>query len=84
MSVIEWLVVGLIEGFIAGRIAEDEGPGFIVDLVLGAAGALAGGLMYSSFGAIPTVFDWISLLIAVFGAVISLTVYHAILLRGRF
>jgi uncharacterized membrane protein YeaQ/YmgE (transglycosylase-associated protein family) len=84
MSIIEWLVVGLIEGFIAGRIAEDEGPAFIVDLVIGASGALAGGLVYSSFGSIPNGFDWLSITIALGSAVVVLAIYHAVLSRGWF
>jgi uncharacterized membrane protein YeaQ/YmgE (transglycosylase-associated protein family) len=84
MSVIEWLAVGLTEGFIAGQIAEDEGLGFIVDLVLGAAGALAGGLIYSSFELLPTGIDWISIIAATLGAVVVLAVYHTILSRFWF
>jgi len=81
MSVIEWLAVGLTEGFIAGRIAEDEGPSLIVDLILGAAGALAGGLIYSSFELVPTGIDWLSIIFGGLGAIIVLAVYHAILSR---
>jgi uncharacterized membrane protein YeaQ/YmgE (transglycosylase-associated protein family) len=84
MSVIGWLIVGLIEGFIASWVVDDEGPGLVVDLVLGAAGALMGGLMFSSFGASLAVLNLFSLVVAVVGAVVVLIVYHGLVLRRPF
>jgi uncharacterized membrane protein YeaQ/YmgE (transglycosylase-associated protein family) len=82
MSVIGWLVVGLIEGFIASLLAADDGPGFVVDLVLGAAGAVGGGLVYSSFGPSLAGFDLVSIGVALLGAVVVLVIYHLVAARG--
>lgn len=81
MYVIGWMVVGLIEGFVAARLAEDEGRGFVVDMVLGAAGAVAGGLMFSSFSAGPIVLSLPSMMVALAGAVVVLVAYHALVSR---
>lgn len=81
MYVIGWMVVGLIEGFVAARLAEDEGRGFVVDMVLGAAGAVAGGLMFSSFSAGPIVLSLPSMMVALAGAVVVLAAYHALVSR---
>jgi uncharacterized membrane protein YeaQ/YmgE (transglycosylase-associated protein family) len=83
MYVLGWLALGLVEGVIAGRIAAVEGPVFIIDPALGAAGALAAGLIYSSFAINPAGFDWASLGTACIGATIVLAIYHALISRER-
>src|SRR4051812_33552257 len=42
MSIIGWLVLGLIAGFIASRIVNKTGEGVILDIVLGIIGAVVG------------------------------------------
>ena len=48
-GLIGWVVVGLIAGFLAGRIMRGVGYGLIGDLVVGLVGALIGGFMFSYF-----------------------------------
>jgi uncharacterized membrane protein YeaQ/YmgE (transglycosylase-associated protein family) len=79
MSIIGWLVLGLISGFIASKIVNRSGEGFILDIVLGVVGAVAGGAIFSSLGAAGvTGFNLYSMGVAIVGAVVVLIVYHAI------
>jgi uncharacterized membrane protein YeaQ/YmgE (transglycosylase-associated protein family) len=79
MGIIAWIVLGLIAGFIASKIVNHSGSGVIMDIVLGVIGAIAGGLVFSFFGAVGvTGFNLYSLLVAVVGAVLVLWIYHAI------
>ena len=82
MSIIGWIVLGLIAGFIASKIVNKEGSGFILDIVLGVVGAIVGGWLFSFFGADGvTGFNIYSMVVAVLGAVLVLFVYHAV--KGR-
>lgn len=82
MSIIGWAILGLISGWIASKIVDNQGKGLIIDLVLGIVGSLVGGWVFSALGAVPvTGFNLWSLFVSVVGAVIVLVVYHA--LAGR-
>lgn len=79
MSIIAWIVLGLIAGFIASQIVNKSGEGLILDLVLGVIGAFVGGYVFTLFGAAPvTGLNLYSILVAVVGAIIVLVVYHMI------
>jgi uncharacterized membrane protein YeaQ/YmgE (transglycosylase-associated protein family) len=79
MSFIAWIVLGLLAGFIASKIVNNQGEGVILDIVLGIVGALAGGWLFNTFGASGvTGLNLYSLLVAVVGAVVLLVAYHAI------
>ena len=82
MSIIGWIVLGLIAGFIASKIVDARGQGLMLDLVLGIVGAIVGGLLFSAFGASGvTGFDIDSLIVAIIGSVVVLWLYH--LMAGR-
>lgn len=82
MSVIGWIVLGLIAGFIGSKIVNASGQGMLMDIVLGIVGALVGGLVFSFFGAAGvTGFNIWSLIVAVIGSIIVLWLYHA--MTGR-
>jgi len=79
MSIIAWIVLGLIAGFIASKIVNKQGEGIILDIVLGVVGAVVGGWLFTAFGAAGvTGFNLWSVLVAVIGAIVVLVVYHAI------
>ncbi|UFN51287.1 GlsB/YeaQ/YmgE family stress response membrane protein [Roseomonas sp. OT10] len=79
MSILAWLVLGLIAGFIASRIVNKTGSGMVLDIVLGIIGAIVGGWLFTTFGAAGvTGFNIWSMLVAVIGAVVVLLVYHAV------
>ncbi len=80
MSVLTWIVLGLIAGFIGSKIVNKTGEGVVVDILLGIAGAFLGGWLFNTFG-MPGVTGlnlW-SILVSVAGAVLFLVIYHLII-----
>jgi uncharacterized membrane protein YeaQ/YmgE (transglycosylase-associated protein family) len=78
MSIIAWIVLGLIAGFIASKIVNHQGEGVILDIVLGIVGAVVGGWLMTEFGREGvTGFNLYSMLVAIGGAVIVLVIFHA-------
>lgn len=49
MSILAWIVVGLIAGFLAGVVMKGGGYGVIGDIVVGVIGGLLGGFIASYF-----------------------------------
>jgi len=79
MSILGWIVLGLIAGFIGSKIVNRQGEGLILDIVLGIVGAVVGGFLFTQFGAAGvTGFNLYSMFVAVIGAIVILVVYHAI------
>jgi uncharacterized membrane protein YeaQ/YmgE (transglycosylase-associated protein family) len=79
MSILAWIVLGLVAGFIGSKIVNKSGEGLILDIVLGVVGAIVGGWLFSFFGARGvTGLNIYSLVVAVIGAMVVLFVYHAI------
>ena len=82
MSIVGWIVLGLIAGFIGSKIVDSQGQGLWLNLVLGIVGAIVGGFLFSVFGATGvTGFNIWSLIVAIIGSVVVLWLYH--LLVGR-
>lgn len=83
MSILAWLVLGLISGFIASKIINKSGEGLIVDILLGIVGAIVGGWLFTRFGAVGvTGFNIYSMAVAVVGAIVVLLIYHAVVRRA--
>ncbi len=79
MSVIAWIVLGLIAGFIASKLVSGSGQGMLMDIVLGIVGAVVGGYLFTALGATGiTGFNIYSMFVAVVGAAVLLVLYHAI------
>jgi uncharacterized membrane protein YeaQ/YmgE (transglycosylase-associated protein family) len=79
MSIVAWIVFGLISGFIASKIVNKTGEGALVDILLGVVGAVVGGFLFNAFGAVGvTGFNIWSMFVAVIGAVVVLGLYHAV------
>jgi uncharacterized membrane protein YeaQ/YmgE (transglycosylase-associated protein family) len=79
MSIIAWIVLGLIAGFIASKIVNKTGEGAMVDIILGIVGAVVGGFLFNQFGAAGvTGFNLYSIFVAVIGAIVVLVIYHAV------
>ena len=84
MSIIGWMVLGLISGFIASKVVHKEGRGIIPDIILGIGGAIFGGLLFKEFAAESvTRLSLYSMLVAIIGAISVLLVYHTIFDRPR-
>ena len=84
MSILAWLVVGLIAGFLASKVINKTGSGLVMDIVLGVVGAVVGGFLFNAVGhAGPTGINLYSILVAFVGAVVVLVLYHMVFRRGR-
>ena len=79
MSILAWIILGLIAGFIGSKLVNKSGEGVFLDIVLGIVGAVVGGWLFSFFGAAGVSgVNLYSLLVAVVGSVVFLFVYHAL------
>ena len=67
-----WIIIGLIAGWLTGKIMKGSGFGFIMDMVVGLIGAVIGGFISShlGLGGVNEHGLMISILIAVVGAVL--------------
>lgn len=83
MSILAWIILGLIAGWIGSKIVNKTGEGVVMDIVLGIIGAVVGGWLFNRFGepGVTGLNVW-SLVVAVIGAVVVLVIYHA-LVGGR-
>jgi uncharacterized membrane protein YeaQ/YmgE (transglycosylase-associated protein family) len=81
MSILAWVVVGIIGGFLGSLVVNKRGEGIIGDLFLGVVGAVIAGWAFNRFGqAGVSGINLYSILISALGAIAILVVYHA--LRG--
>jgi uncharacterized membrane protein YeaQ/YmgE (transglycosylase-associated protein family) len=79
-GVITWLVVGLIAGFLAGKVMRGAGYGLIGDIVVGLIGALLGGFL---FGLVVTgdAGFWGSIVVAFIGACVLIVIVRFVALK---
>ena len=77
-GIIAWLVIGVIAGWLAGKIVEGAGFGLIVDIIVGIVGALIGGWLAGVLGINIGGGLISSIIVAVIGAVILLFVLRLI------
>jgi uncharacterized membrane protein YeaQ/YmgE (transglycosylase-associated protein family) len=49
-SVITWIIVGLIAGWLAGTVSRGRGFGCLADIILGMVGAILGGWIFLKLG----------------------------------
>ncbi|HEV2579044.1 MAG TPA: GlsB/YeaQ/YmgE family stress response membrane protein [Acidobacteriaceae bacterium] len=82
-SLLVWIVIGLIAGYLTGKIMRGAGFGPIVDIIVGIIGAIIGGLIMITLGYAGTGGFLYTVFIAVIGAVI-LTLILRLLTAGRF
>jgi uncharacterized membrane protein YeaQ/YmgE (transglycosylase-associated protein family) len=83
MSLIVWIVLGLVAGWLAGLFMRGGGYGLLGDIILGVVGAIVGGFLSSTlFGVDVTGFNLPSIIIAFIGAVIVIAISRTFS-RGR-
>lgn len=84
MSILAWIIVGSIAGWLAKTVVPGEGPGGIIgDLAVGIIGAFVGGWIFYSFGHISvTALSVGSMVVAFIGAVLCLWILR-LLTRGQ-
>jgi uncharacterized membrane protein YeaQ/YmgE (transglycosylase-associated protein family) len=79
MSILAWIILGLVAGFISSKVVNHSGEGMVIDIVLGVVGAFVGGFLFNMFGAtgVTGLNIW-SLVVATLGAIVVLVIKHAI------
>ena len=83
MSLLAWVVLGLLAGFIGSKLINKRGEGLMLDVMLGIVGAIAGGLVFNALGASGVSgLNLYSLFVAVVGSVLLLVFYHAVFRRA--
>jgi len=85
MSMIVWILLGLVLGLVASKIVSTTGEGTVVDILLGIVGAVIGGWLFTLFGGsglsgfnLDSVY---SAGVAAIGAIVALALYHAFFRR---
>jgi uncharacterized membrane protein YeaQ/YmgE (transglycosylase-associated protein family) len=71
-GLIAWIIIGVVAGWLTGKIMKGSGFGFFLDMIVGLIGALVGGFLSShlGFGGVGQHGLIVSIFIAVIGAVI--------------
>jgi uncharacterized membrane protein YeaQ/YmgE (transglycosylase-associated protein family) len=77
-TVLWWLVVGLVAGFLASRVMRGGGYGLIGDIVVGLIGAFIGGWLVDFLGLGGSSSLIVSIVIAFIGACILIAILHAV------
>ncbi len=82
-GIIAWIIIGIIAGWITGKLMSGGGYGPVMDMVVGLLGALAGGFIMSRVFGAASSGGWIySIVVAVIGAVV-LTLILRLVTRGN-
>jgi len=83
MSLLTWVVLGLLAGFIGSKLVNKRGEGIVLDILLGIVGAVVGGFLFNALGARGVSgLNLYSLFVAVVGSVLFLVIYHAMFRRA--
>lgn len=79
-GIVAWLVVGLIAGWLAGKVMTGAGYGLVGDIVTGLVGALIGGFL---FGLVVTTAEgfWGSIVVAFLGACLLIFIVRFVALK---
>lgn len=80
MSILTWIIIGLIAGVLGKLIMPGDDPGgIIMTIILGIVGAFVGGFVFSLLGGTGvTGFNIWSIIVATIGAIIVLAIYRAV------
>lgn len=83
-SLLGWIIIGALAGFITGKLMKGSGFGFFMDMIVGLVGAVIGGWIAEKVGIAPPGQQGliVSILIAVVGAVL-LTIVLRLVTGGR-
>jgi uncharacterized membrane protein YeaQ/YmgE (transglycosylase-associated protein family) len=84
MGLLSWLVVGLIAGWLAGKVMSGSGYGLVGDIVVGIIGALMGGFLAALLLGTPDAVNGLnigSIVVAFLGSIVLIAIIRA--LPGR-
>lgn len=70
-----WILIGLVAGWLAGKLSRGKGYGCITDIILGLIGSVLGGWIFLRLGIAGAGFIY-SLAAATLGAVILVAIVH--------
>jgi uncharacterized membrane protein YeaQ/YmgE (transglycosylase-associated protein family) len=76
MGIIWWLIVGLIAGWLTGKLMGGGGKGALMDIIIGLCGALAGGFIMRLLGFSGEGGMIYTIIVAILGAVILTWIYR--------
>ena len=78
MSIIAWLLVGLVAGWIANMLMSSGAGGLLADLLIGIVGAIVGGFLASLLfnGDYVTGFNFQTILVSIVGAIVVIAGYR--------
>jgi uncharacterized membrane protein YeaQ/YmgE (transglycosylase-associated protein family) len=79
MSILAWIILGLIAGWLAGMVMRGGGYGILGDIVLGVLGALIGGWLTAVLLGRDMVngFNLESIIVSVVGAIVLIAISRA-------
>ena len=82
MSLVAWIVIGLVAGWLTGKIMGGPGKGVLMDIVIGLAGAVVGGFLMNLLGFRTEGGFAYTLLVAVIGAVLLTWIFRKATAKG--
>jgi uncharacterized membrane protein YeaQ/YmgE (transglycosylase-associated protein family) len=84
MTILTWIVLGLVAGWLASLIMGAGGYGLLGDMVIGILGAVVGGWLGATLlGLDVTGFNVTSVALAVGGAIVVIALFRALSPRRR-
>lgn len=78
MGILAWIIVGLIAGWLAGKVMKGGGYGVLVDIILGILGGILGGWLFGLLGIWQGRGLIGSIVVAFIGAVILVAITRAV------
>jgi uncharacterized membrane protein YeaQ/YmgE (transglycosylase-associated protein family) len=71
-GIVAWIIIGVVAGWLTGKVMKGSGYGFFMDMIIGLVGAVIGGFIATHIGIAPPGQQGmiVSIIIAVIGAVI--------------
>ena len=79
MTILAWIILGLVAGWLASRLMGAGGYGLIGDIVVGILGSIVGGWLATQFlGIDVTGLNLTSIAVAVVGAIILIAIFRAV------
>ena len=78
MHLLWWCLVGLVAGWLTGKVMKGGGYGFFVDIILGIVGGLVGGFIARALGFSPAGGLIYTILIATGGAIVVVFLFRLI------
>jgi len=78
MSIIAWVILGVVSGVVANQLSGARGVGLVSDALVGIAGAAVAGFAYNVLAGRELGFSLLSLCVSLLGAGVFLTISRAI------